>query len=101
MLVEYVEHPVGVRLIPEDFEAVEEVVAKEDVGLCDEVFVGVRVENLFNPVEHVASLVTVSPILIEGVHSIEIQDHDIGSDFIHIPSTGVPCALDRCVCCHR
>ena len=93
--MEYVEHPVCVSLVPEYFEAVEEVIAEEDVGLCEEVLVGVRLEYLFNPVKHIVSLVAISPILIEGVHSIEIDDHHIRSYFIHIPASRHPCAFDR------
>ena len=95
MLVKYIEHPVCVCLIPEDFKAVEEVIAEEDVSLCEEVLVGVRIENLLDPVEHIVSLVAISPILIEGVHSIEIDDHDVGCYFIHIPASRHPCAFDR------
>ena len=95
MLVEYVEHPICVGLVPEDFKAVEEVIAEEDVSLCEEVLVRVRIENLLNPVKHIVGLVTIGPILIEGVHSIEIDDHDIGSYFIHIPASSHPCAFDR------
>lgn len=71
MRLHYQHELVCVCLVPEDLELIVPVISKENMRLCDELFVRVCVEHLFNPNQLLNSSVMIFKVFLERVHAID------------------------------